>query len=366
VCSSDLPTDLALALDYRISHILVDEFQDTSLGQYRLLQTLMEAWHEGDGNSFFAVGDPMQSVYRFRDADVRLYQETFARGIGQVSLRGLHLTSNFRSRAGLVDWCNATFGALFGTDNIDVDTCTSLDIPVTFVPDYGYEEVADHAMALLMAQARGISVLDRSVRSGEWTNQPARPMHRMRGRVLGILGYGRIGYALAQRAIPHGLKILVHDPYITADRVADIGAELVDKDRLVTESDFISVHAPLTPETHHTIGEPELRAMKPTTYLINTARGPLIDEYALARAIDAGWIAGAGIDVLEQEPPPPNHPLIGLERAVVTPHAAFLSEESLLELERRAALSVVRVLQGRMPEYVWNREVLERVSLTEE
>ena len=113
------PTDLALAMDYRIAHILVDEFQDTSLGQYRLLQTLMESWHEGDGNSFFAVGDPMQSVYRFRDADVRLYQETFARGIGQVPLRGLHLTSNFRSRSGLVDWCNTTFGALFGADSID-------------------------------------------------------------------------------------------------------------------------------------------------------------------------------------------------------------------------------------------------------
>lgn len=113
------PTDLALALDYRISHILVDEFQDTSLGQYRLLQTLMEPWQEGDGNSFFAVGDPMQSVYRFRDADVRLYQETFARGIGQVPLEGLRLTSNFRSHAALVDWCNATFGALFGTDSID-------------------------------------------------------------------------------------------------------------------------------------------------------------------------------------------------------------------------------------------------------
>ncbi len=113
------PTDLALALDYRISHILVDEFQDTSLGQYRLLQTLTESWHEGDGNSFFAVGDPMQSVYRFRDADVRLYQETFARGIAQVPLRRLQLTSNFRSRAGLVDWCNTTFGALLRADSID-------------------------------------------------------------------------------------------------------------------------------------------------------------------------------------------------------------------------------------------------------
>ena len=113
------PTDLALAMDYRIAHILVDEFQDTSLGQYRLLQTLMESWHQGDSNSFFAVGDPMQSVYRFRDADVRLYQETFSRGIGQVHLRGLQLTSNFRSRSSLVDWCNTTFGALFGADSID-------------------------------------------------------------------------------------------------------------------------------------------------------------------------------------------------------------------------------------------------------
>ena len=113
------PTDLALALDYRISHILVDEFQDTSLGQYRLLQSLMESWHEGDGNSFFAVGDPMQSVYRFRDADVRLYQATFARGIAQVPLLRLQLTSNFRSRAGLVDWCNTTFGALLSADSID-------------------------------------------------------------------------------------------------------------------------------------------------------------------------------------------------------------------------------------------------------
>ncbi len=253
-----------------------------------------------------------------------------------------------------------------GTDNIDVDTCTELDIPVTFVPDYGYEEVADHAMALLMALARGIAVLDRSVRAGAWSNQPARPMHRMRGRALGILGYGRIGRALAQRAVPHGLRVLVHDPYADAARVADVGAELVDKPRLIAESDFVSVHAPLTPETRHTIGEPELRAMKPTACVVNTARGPLVDEYALARALAEGWIAGAGIDVLEQEPPPPDHPLIGLDRAIVTPHAAFLSEESVLELEQRAARSVVRVLQGKMPEYVWNRSVLDRVALADD
>ena len=191
-------------------------------------------------------------------------------------------------------------------------------------------------------------------------------MHRMRGRTLGILGYGRIGRALGLRAAPHGLRILVHDPYVDSDRVADIGAELVDKERLIAESDVISVHAPLTPETRHSIGEPELRAMKSTAYVINTSRGPLVDEYALAQALKDGWIAGAGIDVLEEEPPPEDHPLLGLENAIVTPHAAFLSEESVVELERRAAAAVVRVLQGKMPEYVWNRDVLDRVSLAED
>ena len=253
-----------------------------------------------------------------------------------------------------------------GTDNIDVETCTELDIPVTYVPDYGFEEVADHAFALLMALSRGIVVLDRHVRTGQWSNDPARPMHRMRGRTLGILGYGRIGHALGLRAAPHGLRILVHDPYVDAERVAEIGAELVNKDKLITESDIISIHAPLTPETRHSVGEPELRAMKPTACVINTSRGPLVDEYALSRALSEGWISGAGIDVLEDEPPPPGHPLIGQENVIVTPHAAFLSEESVLELERRAASAVVRVLQGKMPEYIWNREVLERVVLEDE
>jgi D-3-phosphoglycerate dehydrogenase len=188
----------------------------------------------------------------------------------------------------------------------------------------------------------------------------------MRGRTLGILGYGRIGHALGLRAAPHGLRILVHDPYVDAERVAEIGAELVNKDKLITESDIISIHAPLTPETRHSVGEPELRAMKPTACVINTSRGPLVDEYALSRALSEGWISGAGIDVLEDEPPPPGHPLIGQENVIVTPHAAFLSEESVLELERRAASAVVRVLQGKMPEYIWNREVLERVVLEDE
>ena len=253
-----------------------------------------------------------------------------------------------------------------GTDNIDVTACTRRGIPVTYVPDYAIEEVADHAMALLMAFARKIVALDRLTKAGRWETKPARPLHRLRGRTLGILGYGRIGHALALRAIPHGLKILVFDPYITADRVADIGAELVSKERLLAESDAISVHAPLTAETRHVIGEAELRAMKPEACLINTARGPLVDEYALARALSEGWIAGAGIDVLEAEPPPDGHPLLAEPHAIVTPHAAFMSEESVLELERRAALAVVRVLQGRMPEFIWNREVLEQVSLAEE
>lgn len=252
-----------------------------------------------------------------------------------------------------------------GTDNIDVEACTRRDILVTYVPDYAIEDVADHAMALLMALSRKVVALDRITKDRCWDTKPARPIHRLRGRTLGILGYGRIGQALALRAIPHGYKVIVYDPYMSEDRLADVGAELVSKERLISESDAISVHAPLTPETRHSIGESELRAMKSEAYLVNTARGPLVDEYALARALSEGWIAGAGIDVLESEPPPDDHPLIPLPNAIVTPHAAFLSEESVLELERRAALAVVCVLQGRMPEFVWNTEVLERVKLAE-
>ena len=233
-----------------------------------------------------------------------------------------------------------------GTDNIDVEACTRRDIPVTYVPDYAIEDVADHAMALLMALSRKVVALDRITKDGRWDTKPARPIHRLRGRTLGILGYGRIGQALALRAVPHGYKILVYDPYLGEGLLADVGAELVSKQRLISESDAISVHAPLTPETRHSIGEAELRAMKSEAYLINTARGPLVDEYALARALSEGWIAGAGVDVLEAEPPPADHPLVLLPNAIVTPHAAFLSEESVLELERRAALAVVRVLQG--------------------
>ncbi|MBM4436256.1 MAG: C-terminal binding protein [Actinobacteria bacterium] len=253
-----------------------------------------------------------------------------------------------------------------GTDNIDVATCTSLNIPVTYVPDYAIEEVADHAFALALSLLRKTVALDRLVKAGTWQIDPVRPIRRLRGLTLGILGYGRIGHALGLRAMPHGFKILVFDPYITPERLQDIGAELVSKDRLIAESDVISCHAPLTPETRHIVGEPELRGMKKSAFLVNTARGPLVDEYALARALREGWIAGAGVDVLAQEPPPPDHPLIGLPNAIITPHAAFLSEESVLELERRAALAVVRVLQGRMPEYVWNREVLGRIHLRED
>jgi len=250
-----------------------------------------------------------------------------------------------------------------GTDNIDIDACSRRDIPVTYVPDYAIEDVADHAMALLMALSRKVVVLDRLVKEGRWETRSARPIHRIRGRTLGILGYGRIGHALALRAKPHGYKVLVCDPYVSADLVMDIGATLVSKEVLISESDAISMHAPLTSETHHSIGESELRKMKPEAYLINTARGLLIDEYALAQALSKGWIAGAGIDVLDEEPPPADHPLLALPNAIVTPHAAFLSEESVLELERRAAVAVVRVLQGRMPEFVWNTDVLQRVTL---
>ena len=251
-----------------------------------------------------------------------------------------------------------------GVDNISVDTATELGIPVTYVPDYCIEEVADHTMALLVTLARQVTNLNANVRSGGWDPKVGRPVHRFRGRTVGIVGFGRIGRAVAARAEPFGFKIIVHDPYLNEDSFPDGDAPtFVEFDELLTRSDFVSVHTPLTSDTQRLIGGPELERMKPSAYLINTCRGPVIDEMALAKALDDGEIAGAGIDVLEGEPPDPNHPLRSARNAVITPHTAFYSEESLEELQRRTAQCAADVLRGKVPENVYNPDVLPGTDL---
>jgi D-3-phosphoglycerate dehydrogenase len=254
----------------------------------------------------------------------------------------------------------ARFG--IGVDNVDIAAATDAGIVVTRVPDYCIDEVSDHTLALLLALARKIPFANSSVHAGRWEMSAVVPIHRLRGRVLGLVGFGRIPQLVAPKAKAFGLKVVTYDPFVPQEIATSAGVERVDFPELVKLSDYISIHTPLMPETHGLFNADVFRQMKPTAYLINTARGPIVDETALAHALDAGQLAGAALDVLSQEPPT-GSPLLGRNNVILTPHMSFYSVESLVELQTKAAEEVVRVLTGQMPRNPVNPEV--RQSRTE-
>jgi D-3-phosphoglycerate dehydrogenase len=235
-----------------------------------------------------------------------------------------------------------------------VAAATARGIILANVPDYCIEEVSDHAIALLLALWRGVAFYDRAVRGGTWNAEAKKPMLRLANRVLGILGCGRIGSRTAQKARGLGMIVIGHDPYLTA-WPTDVRA--VSLETLLGDSDVVSLHCPLTAETRHFIGEAQLRQMKRSAFLVNTARGKVVDTAALVRALEEGWIAGAALDVAETEPLPPGSPLFTLPNALVTPHAAWYSQDSVPELKRRAAEHVLAVLRGERPRTPVNPEV---------
>ncbi|MFQ5879217.1 MAG: C-terminal binding protein [Dehalococcoidia bacterium] len=248
-----------------------------------------------------------------------------------------------------------------GIDNLPVDLATKLGILVSNIPDYCVDEVTDHAMGLLIALNRRIFQFDTLVRAGRAGEMElGLPVLRLRGRKLGIVGLGRIGRLMAQKAVAFDMEVAACDPYVSEESAREAGVQKVDLAQLLMESDFVSIHAPLTPETRGLIGEPELRRMKPSAFLINVARGPLVQTDALVRALRERWIAGAGLDVLETEPVPSGHPLLDLDNVTLTPHVAFFSQQSVEELTRRCAQQVRDVLEGRMPENLRNPEVLPK------
>ena len=254
-----------------------------------------------------------------------------------------------------------------GVDNIAVDTATSLGIPVTYVPDYCVDEVSDHVMALLLTWNRQVGFYDGVAKQGRWEGVPSPvPLIRLQGCRLGIVGMGRIGRAVAGKAQAFGMDVLAHDPYIPEGQSAGGGVTLVDLPALLSESDYVTIHTPLNDETRGLIGVNEFRQMKSSAYIINCARGPIIDEPALVAALRDGQIAGAGLDVMEEAAPPADHPLFGMNNVIITPHVAFLSRQSVLELEVRTAKATADVLQGRMPEFLVNPAVLphSRVKLS--
>lgn len=244
-----------------------------------------------------------------------------------------------------------------GVDNIAVDVATELGIPVTNVPVYCVDEVAEHALAMLLTLARRTAVYDASVRAGEWSLEVGMPMHRVSGSVFGVVGFGHIGRAVAQRARALGMRVVVTDQNVTEEAVNSSGAERLELADLLALSDAVSLHVPLTADTRHLIDADRLALMKPTSFLINCARGAIVDLDAVAVALRDGRIAGAAIDVFDPERLPVDHPLMGLRNTVLTPHVAFYSEESIAELQRQATENVLAVLQGQAPANLVNPSV---------
>ncbi len=245
-----------------------------------------------------------------------------------------------------------------GIDNIAVGEATRRGIPVTNVPAYCLDEVAEHALALLLACARSVVRYDRAVQAGDWSLQTGMPIYRVAGRTLAIFGFGKIGRTLARKAAALGLELLAYDPWVPEADIRAAGAEPVGLDEALARADFLSLHTPLTEDTQHLLNAERLRRMKPTAFVINTARGALIDQAALLQALGEGWIAGAALDVFVPEHLPAGHPLLALPNVIATPHTAFYSEESVLELETLAAQNVADILSGRRPVDVINPEVL--------
>ncbi len=250
-----------------------------------------------------------------------------------------------------------------GVDTIDLQAATNHEIVVCNVPDYCLEEVSNDAMALMLALCRKTKAADEQVKSGGWDFSQITPILAAEACTFGIVGLGNIGRRMARKAKALGYRCVACDPYLDDEVFAHHGVRRLSLGALLETSDIVSLHTPLTRETFHFIGERELKRMKPSAFLINTSRGRVIDQKALCSAMSKGWIAGAGLDVLEQEPPDPDDPLLSLNQVIITPHIAFYSEESIIRLRTITAESAVKVLDGQMPHAVVNPDVLARIRL---
>jgi glyoxylate reductase len=301
-----------------------------------------------------------RATVRLNEPDRRLDTADLAARLGDVDALVCLLTDTIdESVLARAPRLRVVANVAVGYDNIDVAAATRRKIVVTNTPGVLTETTADFTWALLMAAARRVAEADAYTRAGKFTEWGLLLLlgGDVHGKTLGILGLGRIGQAVARRARGFAMRLLYHDAVRNPAAERDLGVEYVDKARLLAEADFVTLHVNLTPETRHFIGEPELRRMKPTAYLVNAARGPVVDEAAPVRALEEGWIAGAGLDVYEEEPRV--HPgLLECPNAVLAPHIASASRETRTKMALMAVENCLAVLEGTRPPNPVNPEVL--------
>lgn len=264
-----------------------------------------------------------------------------------------------------LDKCKVISRYGIGFNTVDIDAATEKGIIVGNVTDYCLDEVSDHAMALLLSSVRKVTLMNNSVKGGEWDFKVAVPVYRMRGRTLGLVGLGNIPQTLAKKAQAFGINVIAFDPFVSPEVAAAIDVKLVTLDELCEQADYVSIHVPLNKHTEGMISHEQFNKMKKEAFIINTARGPIIDEKALIQALQEGKIAGAGLDVLEVEPIAQDNPLLKMDNVIINPHSAFYSVEAEAELKRKAAQNVADVLSGYLPTYIVNKAVKDIVTLQE-
>ena len=318
-------------------------------------------------DSVFPTLDPAKAVLSKIGGELRLAPEPTPEGILSVAREAdAVLTTYAKVTAEMIAQmtrCRVISRFGIGVDNVDIPTATGQGIVVTKVPDYCLDEVSDHAMALLLALIRKIPSANARTQSGKWEMRAVVPIHRLRGTVLGLVAFGQIPQLVAPKAQAFGMQVITYDPYVSDEVLKRAGVRRVELDDLMRSSDYISLHCPLTTETKHLFSAEAFQKMKRSAYLVNTSRGPVVDETALAQALDRKLIAGAALDVMEKEPPGTS-PLFGRDNVIVTPHTSFYSEESLVDLQTKAAEEVVRVLSGQAPRNPVNPEVLKTAAST--
>jgi len=253
------------------------------------------------------------------------------------------------------------YGSKPGIDNVNLDAATEKGIVVCYTPYANSDSVAEHTIALTLALLKKLDTMSFRLRQGKWRDKSLLG-YELLGKTVGIIGLGSVGCKVAEKIRGFGVKLTAYDPYVSKETAKRVGVRLVDLETLLKESDILTIHAALTERTVHLIGEKELKLVKKSAFIINTARGAIIDEKALIKALKEGWIAGAALDVFEEEPPKPDNPLLKMDNVLVTPHFASCTYEAYQREAFMAAEEVLRVLQGMKPNFVVNPEVFVRVK----